>query len=248
VNNSVNNAIAQGECGRLPLSVTYHTNFIKYWCRLIQMPEHRYPRQCYFMLKSLDDLGRCTWATKVKNILFKYGFGYVWLSHDIGDVNMFLSQFRLRIIDCFKQNWHAAIQDSSRCDFYKKFKSLLVPEKYLSLDINYQFKKALARFRCSSHKFRIETGRHNKVLRENRNCIHCLTSVSTSIIEDEFHVFFICPKFNEIRNRYLTPWYNGNYSYHGLYQLMQTKKVQELRLLCIYLFHLINMHEKDIVR
>ena len=66
VNNSVNNCMALGECGRMPLSVTYQTNVIKYWCKLIKMQESRYPKQCYEMLKSFDDIGRITWATKVK--------------------------------------------------------------------------------------------------------------------------------------------------------------------------------------
>ena len=37
VNNSVNNVVAIGEYGRLPLCVTYFTNCIKYWCKLLHM-------------------------------------------------------------------------------------------------------------------------------------------------------------------------------------------------------------------
>ena len=77
VNSSVNNAVALGECGRLPLWVTYHTDCIKYWCKLIHMGGHRYPKQCYEMLKSLDNVGRLTWETKVRNLFFRYGFGTV---------------------------------------------------------------------------------------------------------------------------------------------------------------------------
>ena len=47
VNSSVNNSVALGECGRLPLCITYHVKCIKYWCNLLQMPEHRYPKNCY---------------------------------------------------------------------------------------------------------------------------------------------------------------------------------------------------------
>ena len=36
-NSSVNNAVAFGECGRLPLRVTYFTNCIKHWCKLLHM-------------------------------------------------------------------------------------------------------------------------------------------------------------------------------------------------------------------
>jgi len=40
-----------------------------------------------------NDLGRQTWTSHVKELLFKYGFGFVWVSQDIGDINLFL-QFK----------------------------------------------------------------------------------------------------------------------------------------------------------
>ena len=54
-----------------------------------------------------------------------YGFGYVWLSQDIGDISMFIAQFKFRLIDCCSQKWHSDITGSTRCDTYKEFKSLL---------------------------------------------------------------------------------------------------------------------------
>ena len=57
-----------------------------------------------------------------KNLLFRYGFGFVWVSQDVGEVNIFIKQFKQRLIDCMKQNWHSSIDDSPRCDIYKCFK------------------------------------------------------------------------------------------------------------------------------
>ena len=111
-----------GECGRLPLAVTYHTNCIKYWCKLIQMQESRYPKHCYKMLKSLDDIGRVTWATQIKHLLYRYGFGIVWFTHNIGNTNLFISQLEQRLKDCLRQNWHSSITSMSRCDLYKQMK------------------------------------------------------------------------------------------------------------------------------
>ena len=69
VNSFVNNAVALGECGRLPLCVTYITHCIKYWCILLCMDNHRYPKNCYKMLKLLDEAGRQTWASKLLFVL-----------------------------------------------------------------------------------------------------------------------------------------------------------------------------------
>ena len=38
-NSSANNDIVLGECGRLPLSYTYFTECLTYWCQLLTMPD-----------------------------------------------------------------------------------------------------------------------------------------------------------------------------------------------------------------
>ena len=69
-------AVVRGECNFL-LIVLLQCKCIKYWIRLTRLSESRYPYQCYRMLRNLDRIGRITWATKSRDILFWYGFGYV---------------------------------------------------------------------------------------------------------------------------------------------------------------------------
>ena len=97
LNQSVNDCMALGQCGRLPLCIDYHTKCIKYWCKLLQMANHRYPRNCYVMLKQQDELGRSNWVSSVKHLLFRYGFGYVWISQEIGDIDFFLTNFKTAV-------------------------------------------------------------------------------------------------------------------------------------------------------
>jgi len=59
-----NTCLVLGEYGRLPLCTTYYINCIQYWCNLLTMPSHRYLKQCYNMLKPLDDAGRNCWVIK----------------------------------------------------------------------------------------------------------------------------------------------------------------------------------------
>ena len=72
---------ALSECGRYPLAVTYMTQCIKYWVRLVQMPNHRYPKQCYNMLQEKStgprvfaryctgtDLGTCGKQIRLKMV------------------------------------------------------------------------------------------------------------------------------------------------------------------------------------
>ena len=58
VSSTTSNVAVLGECGRHPLYIFYMTRCIKYWLKVLQMENTRYPNACYKMLKRLDDLGR----------------------------------------------------------------------------------------------------------------------------------------------------------------------------------------------
>ena len=119
--------------------ISYMTNSIKYGCKLLYMSDSKYPKQCYKMLKHHEDNGRMNWASNVKELLFIYGFGFAWLSQEIGNVPHVVNLFKQRLIDNLSQDWHSDINLSSRCHHYKIFKSLLHVEKYLVLDLQKSF-------------------------------------------------------------------------------------------------------------
>ena len=79
LNTSLNasNYAVTGECGRCPLYIENQKQVVKYWLKIIHKPDHKYVKLCYKMLFHFDYFGRTNWAFSIKNILFKYGFGYV---------------------------------------------------------------------------------------------------------------------------------------------------------------------------
>ena len=146
------------------------TQCVKYWVRLTQMPNYRYPKQCYNMLRSLASGGKINWAARVRSLLFKYGFGFVWEADTVGDASRFIKQFRQRLVDCSVQQWHSLLEESPKALHYKQFKSILEVETYLNIDLHFVYRKVLANFRCSSHSLMIETGRHQNIDRNLRFC------------------------------------------------------------------------------
>ena len=142
------------------------TQCIKYWVRLIQMPNHRYPKQCYNMLRSLAATGKVNWASTVRSLLYRHGFGFMWEADTIGD----RVQFRQRIKDCSAQQLHSQIDESPKALYYKHFKSTLEAEYYLKID----YRKIISNFRCSSHCFITEKGRHQYIDRSLKFCPFCL--------------------------------------------------------------------------
>ena len=122
---------------------------------------------------------------------------------------MFLRAFKKRLTDCLTQTWHNDIDSSSRCDTYRCNKTLISPEEFLSIDINYVKRRDMARFRCSNHTLNIEQGRHFNITREDRLCIYCLALYDNLILENEYHAVFEYFQYEEIRVNHLFNWYSG---------------------------------------
>ena len=131
---------------------------------------------------------------------------------------------------------------SSRCDTYCTFKSLLNVEKYLCIDISFYFRKSFARFRCSSHKLNIELGRHYGIERADRTCFYCLLNGNNQIFQ-EYHALFICPKYSIVRENYLFNWYCGRTETVDFINLMKINNCKKLKLLMIFITKL--MREID---
>ncbi len=145
--------------------------------------------------------------------------------------------------DATQHYWHDNVFNSSRCDFYKLFKSQLNPEKYLSIDMPFYYRKALARFRCSSHKLKIEVGRHTNIPRENRICTFCFENVGLIVIENEFHAFFVCGRFEHTRTALLFTWYTGRTSEFALLRLMKSENVEIIKNTAIFIAALFKEYE-----
>ena len=160
------------------------------------MDHDSYSRQCYDEMCKTDKLGTTNWVTKVKRMLFSYGYGCVWLTQFVGDETQFLNSFRLRIEDSFRQKWYTDISENKKLETYKTFKSLLEPEIYLD---SFFLRRELSKFRISNHNLMIEEGRQKGIPRELRMCKSC----DLGCVEDEYHFVIICPAYKNLRKKFI---------------------------------------------
>ena len=75
------NTVIIGDCGRYPLYIETIRRCVKYWIRILKLPENRLVKICYNVMKYFDDLGFNNWVTEIKILLQTNGFGYIWESH-----------------------------------------------------------------------------------------------------------------------------------------------------------------------
>lgn len=123
------------------------------------------------------------------------------------------------------------MERSSKCDIYKHLIHVRSIQPYLCKPISSAHKRIITKFRLSSHKLYIETGRYVGLNRTERLCQNC----DTHNIEDEFHFMLQCPLYSNLRTQYIKPYYFRRPSAFKLIELLSTHNVKELCNLARYI-------------
>ena len=195
---SVSNAAVRGELGRHTVRVHRLSRIILYWIKIIKSSNNHYLKLCYNQQFEMTENGRNCWALDVKNLLFAYGFGFVWLNQGVENENVFISEFKLRCRDIDTQTWHDRVRSQS-LDVYNMVKTNCMIEKYVMYFHNSLFRHVIAKYRCAGHSLNIVKGRHTGVPKEDRLCQVC----SMRVCENEVHFILECPVYARERRLYL---------------------------------------------
>ena len=218
------NAIVYGECGRYPLYINTLCRYVKYWIKL----------KCviieYEMLLYYDNCGYCNYASSIRNLLFSHGFGFVWLFQCVGNKRVFLNSFKRVAMDIYVQTWNSVLQNSSRYNLYREFKSLLEPEKYLSTVISWKHRNMLIRLRAGVLRLKVNEGRWMGIELGLRRCVICNKG-----IEDEYHFILICDLYQDIRRIYLPSIYHHEPNMYKFSMLLNSKCELLINNLCRYI-------------
>jgi hypothetical protein len=176
--------------------------------------------------------GCVNWVTNVKKILNAYGFSYVFDQINYIDKNIFLTEFKNRILDVVKQEWFANLENSSLLYFYKNVKSTFEYEKYLDI-LPKGFRFYFCKLRMSGLPLRIQTGRFNRNLipRNERYCLCC----NNLDIEDEYHFICICSFYSELRKKYIKDIYVKRPSVYKFIKLLNSCDKTELIQLSLFI-------------
>ena len=202
---STQNDFIYGELGRMPLYKMRLINIVKYWLKIVHGLKCQYVNVCYQLgLQNLNERNTTGWTKSVRDLLVSYGFGDAWYNQSVGDIDIFIKLFKLRLKDIYMQEWHMRLENSTRASFYQVYKASFEYSNYLDCIYVKGHRIALTRLLTSSHALHVESGRwrRNPVLaRERRFCFNCPGKV-----EDEYHFIFECPIYSLLR-RQLVPQY-----------------------------------------
>ena len=224
VGSTMLNVAVLGECGIFPVYIKCYVNVIRYWFKLVSLPEGSLLRSCYNMLYVQANAGRENWANGVKNLLYKFGFGYIWEQQSINDIGSFIRIFTGRLCDCYEQNWNSERVKLSKLSLYNMYKHDFKAEPYLQLNIPRRLRRSLAKFRTLCININIEIGRRHGIDKEHRLCPFCQKS-NILKVEDEFHVLLECSAYSDLRQIYLD---QVNVTLFSFCSIMKVEDVNEL--------------------
>ena len=192
----------RSELGRHSLSPYKCSRAIKYWLRIINLPNDRLPKLCYKLQRRWTETDTDCWATQVRNLLF---------------IKVFKT--RLLDMDIQTQNSDIHVQDMDKLRTYKLLKLNFGCEDYMFCIANRMFRTAFSRFRGGLLKLECNGGRYNNIPFNEMLCPLCKSDVET-----EFHFLLVCTNVSQTRSKYISfIWYTYP-SINKFIQLCTSKK------------------------
>ncbi|XP_061167256.1 uncharacterized protein LOC133176104 [Saccostrea echinata] len=217
-----------GETGRFPLYINIYTRMISYWLKLLTPNSLENKIVCvlykYLCSQYFQGGPKNLWVDFIYKILTSCGFSNIWYEQSPIDRNWVLAAVKQRLSDQFIQKWHSDINNSSKGQIYKIFKSDFGFEKYLSI-LPSKLQKILIKFRTSNHHLPIETGRWSNIPLDERVCKLC----NTGQIADEFHFILECKTLNSIRKNLLHPRFCKTPNTLKFSEIMSTTNLKTLK-------------------
>ena len=230
------NSLVYGELGRYPLYIDSAVRSLKYWFKILQLPQERLNHLAY--LRELTEENKTAgWVNILKNSLETNGFAEVWLNKGTQNNNSFVKKFRQRLIDQFKQNWHEKITTRDRYNIYRTLKNEHKKEDYLNFITIIKYRKLLSKLRLGT--LEIFYNRRFKDPEADTTCPFC------EEIETEEHLLLDCPMYNNIRHKYLAKfWITLNNV--NLTDLVTNKNAEIVKATAMYTYYALKYREENL--
>ena len=169
------NHMIYGETGRHPIHIYAKLASVRYWLKIMKMPNNRLPKQALLSMKTFHDRDesdkRAGWYTAIKLCLVENGFDSVWENGGTLNEKAFLKNLKVKMISEFEQAWGQKMKSSERFIFYDSFKKIHHVELYLNDITVKKFRDAMIRFRLGLNSLKVNN-RFSKVS-ENKDCPFC---------------------------------------------------------------------------
>ena len=178
----------RGKFGRHPICLFTLKMVVTFYERLLRMDGSRLLKLAFRHSIGLARQGQKSWASNVLGYLraFDIESPQGCLKPDWLDL---LSHASFSTWACIMKN--GSIKNTT---YFAIKRGLFEMASYLDQNLTRKSQIILAKFRTGSRYLAIETGRKNRMARDERVCPYC----TTGIVEDERHFLFQCPAYDAL--------------------------------------------------
>ena len=195
----------QGDMGWVPSNIRWKICILRYWNRLLKMNQNRLTKQVFLWDYNLENNN---WSTEVKNVLNTIDMEYIF--ENMSTCN--IVDLKQKLLEIYKTDWKANLLYKPKLRTYRLFKYTFGTEKYVSLNLDRNYRSLLAQFRLGILPLRLETGRIKNEKVHERICLIC----SDNLVEDENHFLFQCKAYSSERRNLFAKISNSNRDFENL--------------------------------
>ena len=190
------NAPCRGELGWFPIADLIKICLVKAYWRLSQATILAATAARAEKIMQDGALKLKSWSHPIMATLQGTGYPVWWEQPPTTGLKPKAKAVRIRLQDQYILSWRREVDNSPRLIFYASVKTTFGPEYYMS-NLNRFARSRITRFLCSTHRLRIEVGRHTRpsTPRAARLCERC----TDGVIEDELHFLFDCTQHGMAR-------------------------------------------------
>ena len=168
------------------------------------------------MLLNLHSQDKRNWASEICYILCMHGFDIVWENQGVGDIKVFMAEFKCRLVEAYEAKWREKINSSERLMFYSSLKQSVTISPYLQNVTHVHARHALVRLRFGMCPLRYRSLNFFAAMPNSpTNCPYC-----ENHLENEVHFMLVCPLYCDLRFEYIPMKYTRRPSLSTLSRLL----------------------------
>ena len=155
------NMAIQGDMGWPSVSNKIKITILRFWNRLIKMPNTRLTKKIFIHDKTIK---KCTWSSQVLKILRDLYGAETELDHFLGGID--LTEARTLLSTKDQENWENEVKKFPKLRTYITLKDNFGKESYVDNFLSKNRRSLIAQLRTGTSFLRIETGRYERQMRD----------------------------------------------------------------------------------
>ncbi|KAL1447205.1 hypothetical protein WDU94_013867 [Cyamophila willieti] len=194
------NYILRRETGAEKLSTDIFEKMLKWWEKILRMPEYRYPKLCLQELKRLEFFQPLdtehNWAAQLREELLKAGRENLYHSEDPEEIKSEMESLITTHRNQTIEEDTRRIRNSNYSDLYQELTTGVDTEKYLTFDLEMEKIRTVSQLRVAPMKeIRIYTNGCTYIVNTEEICSICSLGEGETLA----HILLRCPLYGETR-------------------------------------------------